>query len=64
MPQVEFLLLEVRAEALQAEGNQFLKFLRNVGFYLTTRYLSVVQVELSSGYLDCFFWSLGNWSSL
>lgn len=30
---------------LVADGNQFHKFLRNAGFYLTTRNLPIVQVE-------------------
>lgn len=33
-------------------GNQFYKFPRNTGFFLSTRNPPVVQSELLSGYLD------------
>lgn len=33
--------------------NLFYKFPRNAGVYLTTRNLSIVQLELISGFMDC-----------
>jgi hypothetical protein len=37
-----------------ADRNQFAKFLRNAGFYLTMTNPPVDQVELISGYLNAF----------
>ena len=47
------LLSEVREMTPLTIWNWLHKFLRNVGFYLTPRNPSIVQVVLSSGYLNC-----------
>lgn len=35
------------------DGDHVSQFVRKAGFYLTTRTPSIVQRELSPGYLDC-----------
>lgn len=40
-------------DSFWVDGNQFHKFPRKAGVYLTCRNAPIVQVELVSGYLDC-----------
>lgn len=59
------LLPEVGEMTPLVEGDQFHKFLRNGGFYLTVRNpLSVQGEPLLDIWTFCFFWSFRNWNFL